>query len=100
MADLYSKTDGQHYGSMLRLASALEMLGDSDLGDYEDLWSYLQVRGFDRSFVDDVAKLYWRTACKIVSEVPYRHVIMREGVKSERRLTVHLLREVCRMMEG
>ena len=101
VVELKSKTDGRHDGTMLRLALLLEMLGDSDLdlgGDYDDLWSYLQSNGFDQPFVEEVAKPYWRTACRIVSAVPYSHVIMREGIKSERRLAAHLLREVCRLM--
>lgn len=98
LRDLFSKTSGAYYGQMLRLAVALEVLTDTRLEDFKDLWDFLNDYGFSQSFIDDVAKPCWQAAIAIVTDLPYRLEVTRTGHQSERRLTTHLLREVCELM--
>ena len=82
------------YGDLLRLASTMETLEESDLGGHIDVWSYLEAKGFDPSFVQNVAKAYWEKSCDIVTALPYRYIVTDGGLKAERRLMAHLLRQV------
>jgi len=101
VAKLLASSDPANYGDMLRLASTFEHLSvhDDDLLEYPDLWSYLEALKFSGSFVDTVAKLYWKVACKIVDNLPWRYVLI-VGNSPHRRLAAHLLRDVCGVIEG
>jgi len=100
--ELKLSSSGSEWGTMLRLASEVELLKDSDLVSHghTDLWSYLEKIGFEPTFVEKVAKVYWRAACHIISQIPYHVVVTEAGCASQRRLMVRLLREVCSAMSS
>jgi hypothetical protein len=98
VAELLRLSSSAEYGDMLRLASTIESLKDSDLEGHADVWSYLtylKTKDFTPAFVQTIAKAYWQKACAIVSALPYRYFVTEGGLKSERRLMGYLLRRVC-----
>jgi len=95
--ELHSLSSAADYGTMLRLASTMELTRDFE--GFSDLWDYLKSKGFEPLFVEKIAKPYWRVACRVVERTPYRHIITEKACLSERRLMGHFLRLVCQMFE-
>ena len=99
--ELHRLSNPAEYGNMLRLASTIEFLRDSDLDGSSDLWSYLRSKDFKPEIVESVAKPYWQKACHVVEQIPYRHVVTSRGCRSQYRLMAYFLREVCiKMNQG
>lgn len=98
--ELRRSSSPTEYGTMLRLATEMELLEDSDLEKIEgsDLWTYLQTKGFEPTFIEKIAKTYWRRACHVVDQIPYRDVVTEPGCTPQRRLMIYFLREVCHKM--
>jgi hypothetical protein len=89
----------QDYGTMLRLASEMILLTDSDVSAHPDPWTCLGAGGFDPGFVDTVAKPYWKRACWIIDGIPYSDIILDDSCRAARRLMAHLLRSVYGLIE-
>ena len=85
-------------GDMLRLATEIELVRDSDVEPHKNLWAYLRSKGFEPFFVERVARAYWNKACDVIEQIPYRGVVTGPGSTSHRQLAAHLLREVCHEM--
>lgn len=86
------------YGEMCRLAREIEDVNDEEIAPYGDLWNYLQYLKFDPVFIESIAKVFWKTACNVISSIPYSYQIFGAGCRSQRKLMVHFLREVCHMI--
>jgi hypothetical protein len=98
IVELRRLSSPSEYGTMLRLATEMDLINESSVDGFSDLWSYLKTKNFESVFIENIARAYWRKACSIVTGIPYRTAVTLPTCGSERRLMSHLLRQVCSLM--